>query len=174
MLSLLAIILSASVPFSLAWWDCHPPSSSGSSSTTPTPCLTDSYATFLVDIMVSFSVGFDPDYAGQFLADDFTVQSDSINIVIGSAPGALTAPSKQAFLAASYNLTTSAPQPNITVLDVMHSCREIAFRWRSESVPVTVQGIDVLVTEDGLIHADYSEFDNVADLVNAGLWPCRG
>jgi hypothetical protein len=46
-------------------------------------CLSDAEAKFLVDIMVSFSVSFDADYAGQFLADDFTVQSDSINILTG-------------------------------------------------------------------------------------------
>ena len=46
-------------------------------------CLSDAEAKFLVDVMVSFSVSFDADYAGQFLADDFTVQSDSINILTG-------------------------------------------------------------------------------------------
>src|SRR5690348_3016360 len=46
-------------------------------------CLSDSDAEFLVNIMVSFSVSFDPTYAGQFLVDDFTVQSDSINILTG-------------------------------------------------------------------------------------------
>lgn len=43
------------------------------------PCLKDADATFLTNIMVSFYVSFDPSYAGQYLTDDFTYQSDSIN-----------------------------------------------------------------------------------------------
>jgi hypothetical protein len=57
-------------------WGKHGPGDRGE-------CLSDAEAQFLVDIMVSFSVSFDPNYAGQFLADDFTVQSDSINILTG-------------------------------------------------------------------------------------------
>lgn len=40
-------------------------------------CLTDSDAKFLVDILVSLSVKFDPVYVTQFMTDDFTLQSDS-------------------------------------------------------------------------------------------------
>lgn len=41
-------------------------------------CLSDADATFLVDILVSLSVKFDPAYVTQYLTDDFTLQSDSI------------------------------------------------------------------------------------------------
>ena len=90
-------------------------------------------------------------------------------------PGETTAPSKAAFIAASVNLTTSSPQPAITVENIMHSCDEIAFRWVSAAAPVPVQGIDILVIQKGtnLIEKDYSEFDNVADLVNVKAFPCH-
>jgi hypothetical protein len=169
--------------------------------------------------MVSFSVKFDPAYAGKFLADDFTVQSDSINFLTGGLlqvpwpywltspvvdlllhalilvqwdlpvshskqltnspypiqPGQLTAPSKDIFLAATYNLTTSSPQPAIDVLNIYHTCDEITFRWRAEAKPLGPQGIDILIIQKGsfLIETDYSEFNNAADLVNAGVFPCK-
>lgn len=159
-------------------------------------CLSDQEASFLVNVMVSFSVSFDPNYAGQFLADDFTVQSDSINLLLaeltGSSfqvcwtrllcsssltfeqEGALTAPNKRDFLAASYELTTSAVQPPITVENIMHSCDEIAFRWVTTAA-VPVQGIDILYIRKGsnLIEKDYSEFNNLADVVSAGAFPCK-
>lgn len=54
-------------------WTTHPWS----------PCLTDADAAFLANIYTSFSVSFDPNYADQFLAEDFTLQSDSANILFG-------------------------------------------------------------------------------------------
>lgn len=46
-------------------------------------CLSSSDAAFLVDIMVSVSVSFDPNFVEPYLADDFSVQSDSINFLLG-------------------------------------------------------------------------------------------
>jgi hypothetical protein len=85
MLSLTAIfllllsnfILSTPVPGEGNHWDHHDGHAHREC------CLSDSEAAFLVNIMVSFSVKFDPAYAGKFLADDFTVQSDSINFLTG-------------------------------------------------------------------------------------------
>ena len=57
-----------------------------SSLTSPAPghgwgdhnCLSDADAAFLVGILISLSVKFDPAYVTQYLTDDFTIQFDSI------------------------------------------------------------------------------------------------
>lgn len=40
-------------------------------------CLADADAAFLVDVMISLSVKFDPGYVTQFMTEDFALQSDS-------------------------------------------------------------------------------------------------
>lgn len=48
-------------------------------------CLSDADAKFLVDIIVSVSVKFDINYVTPYFSDDFIVQSDSINFLIGQS-----------------------------------------------------------------------------------------
>lgn len=57
-------------------------------------CLTDAEAKLLVDVQVSISVSFDPAYVTPFYADDFTVQSDSINFLLGLPVCSAKSPSK--------------------------------------------------------------------------------
>lgn len=49
----------------------------------PGQCLSASDASFLVNIMVSVSVSFDPAFVTPYFADDLTIQSDSINFLLG-------------------------------------------------------------------------------------------
>jgi hypothetical protein len=65
--------------------------------------------------MVSLSVSFSPSYVRGFLTDDFTLQSDSINWILGLPSGAVTFNDPDSLVEGAYNLTTSAPQPPITV-----------------------------------------------------------
>jgi hypothetical protein len=153
-------------------------------------CLTDADATFLANIYTSFSVSFDPNYAGQFLADDFTLQSDSANILFGLPVrfpshfipsltslqlGTPTATNKTAFLAGALVLTTSSTQSPVTMENVIHSCTEIALRYVTADTP-PIRGIDILYTGVvggvKVLESACAEFDNVADLVGRGLWPC--
>ena len=84
-------------------------------------CLTDDDAAFLVDILVSISVKFDPEYVTQFLTDDFVLQSDSINWIFGIPLGKDSFTDKNVLLAGSYNLPQTEPQPPIVVSYVSHS-----------------------------------------------------
>ena len=67
--------------------------------------------------------------------------------------------------------------PKIDVVQVMHSCKETAFRWRAQTTPYTLGGIDFMETvktgNTWQISADYSEFNVGADLIDAGLFPCK-
>lgn len=49
-------------------------------------CLSDADAELLVSVIVSLSVRFDPAYVTPFFTDDFILQSDSINWVLGTGP----------------------------------------------------------------------------------------
>ncbi|ETN40449.1 uncharacterized protein HMPREF1541_04726 [Cyphellophora europaea CBS 101466] len=138
-------------------------------------CLTDDDAAFLVDILVSISVKFDPEYVTQFLTDDFVLQSDSINWIFGIPLGKDSFTDKNVLLAGSYNLTQTEPQPPIVVSYIMHTCADIAYRSTTiETTPV--QGIHILKTrrEDGIWKATVSwdEFNSAADLFALGVTGC--
>jgi hypothetical protein len=66
---------------------------------------------------------------------------------------------------------TQAP---ITVENVIHSCSDIAYRYKTADVP-PIQGLDILYTQERthLIEKAFGEFNNLADLVSRGLYPCK-
>jgi hypothetical protein len=89
--------------------------------------------------------------------------------------GTPTAPNKTAFIAGSLVLTTTMTQSPVTIENVIHSCTEIALRYVTADTP-PIRGIDILYTgvESGkkVLERAYAEFDNIADLVGRGLYPC--
>lgn len=60
--------------------------------------------------------------------------------------------------------------PEFVVQKVWHECHEIVFAWRQLTVPVPAQGYDALALDPktGLIKTEYSEFNTIAYLINAG------
>jgi len=173
------LLLLTSLPFILTAPSPHAEANNDWSGSHGGKCLSPSEASFLVDIMVSVSVEFDPNYVAPYFADDFTVQSDSINAFIGLGTGVLTASNKAVFIAASYNQTIVEHPPPIVVENIVVACDEVAFRWQSQNKPVVTQGIDIIkcVYNAGLGHwqieTDYSEFNSVALLIDTGAFPCK-
>lgn len=104
------------------------------------PCISDADAAVLVDVIVSLSHSFDPAYVTPFFADDFALQSDSLNWIEGLPvslherhnvvedhsklskrtflitvliqSGATTFDDKNVLIAAAYNFTTTFPELN--------------------------------------------------------------
>jgi hypothetical protein len=92
----------------------------------------------------------------------------------------LTAPNSTIWLEANYNETIAdPPPPPLKAVNVYIACDTVIFRWQWAWEPLVVQGIDIVeaVYNPKLGHwqirTDYSEFNGIAFLINAGLFPCK-
>ncbi|KAG8530276.1 uncharacterized protein KY384_004777 [Bacidia gigantensis] len=149
-------------------------------------CLNDGEASKFLQIYISFFEKLDPKTAKKYLTPDFFEVSASLNFLLGKLPDAQTYTSRSDFITAQTTQQSSgAPAEKFTVLDTIHGCDTIWFRWVDNSKPVPLYGFDEFYLArsgghgphgggDWQINKAYSEFNNAAVLYNAGLFPCPG
>ncbi|MCJ1255509.1 hypothetical protein MMC24_003325 [Lignoscripta atroalba] len=138
-------------------------------------CLTDQQAQKILYRWISFFEKIDPAIADKTLTDNFQEYTASINFLFGKDFDAVTADGKSAFIEGQIAATANSTL-KVTVLDTIHTCNIIVFRWQSNDKPIPFVGFDwlYLTFQKGkpLIYKAYSEFNNAAALFNAGLFPC--
>lgn len=152
-------------------------------------CLCDSDADVIANDFATLISDFDPAFAEQVLADDFTDQSDSVNTLINTLGentiplGALTFSTKEDFIAAS---ATQPPVP-FTILQTWHTCDTVLIRWVAfpptldpSISPQQVQGFDAIIVEPSSngfqpyqIKTVYGEFNTGAWLHDLGNPECK-
>lgn len=106
-----------------------------------------------------------------YLADGFTDTSGSINSLAGNSPGAVTFPSKAAFM--GYQ-ETAAKIPLVVTATSAVTCDTIVIRWTQTfgAAAVPASGISILefVCEDAVwkLNTLYTEFNSLAYLQDIG------
>jgi len=154
---------------------------------TPTPgggghhedhaCLSDQEANKLLYIWISFFEHIDAILAEATLTPDFQLTSTSVNFLEGLNYDAVTGPNRTAFIEGEQLTQAAAPKEELfTVLDTIHSCNTVWFRWVDNSSPIPFFGFDEFylkkVGGKWMIYKAFSEFNNAAALYNAGVFPC--
>jgi hypothetical protein len=153
------------------------------------PCLSDVYATKIVNDFISIleHTGNANATAQALLADNYTEQGDSINIIAGrpvripfhsSGPdphsnipqlGTNSFTNKTAYIA---SVLAAPPITNITTLDIVHNCNKIVWNWLFTSIGKRidqVKGFDMFtISEQGQILFTHVEFNSIAWAVDVG------
>lgn len=129
-------------------------------------CLAPLDAAFIADTYRRLVSNYSDALAAQYLADDFTERSDSINTLAQLPLSSATFASKQAFMDAQ---ESQAPFPMaISSIDAV-DCTVIALRWTATfgAADLPARGITILTTTDA---AGYWQISAVVTEFNSLIW----